>query len=141
MTARISAKEFRALARKEARPSRARRKEEQDLQIAVAGMLDLIRLPEWIFFHVPNGGVRSKAEAAILKAMGVKAGVHDIVIIWRGRCIVIELKAPDGKLSKAQKDWAVEALLAGVVIFEARSMKEVLAILDLLAIPHKPVKL
>lgn len=31
-------------------------------------------------FHIPNGGGRSKAEAGILKAMGVKAGVLDLFL-------------------------------------------------------------
>ncbi len=30
--------------------------------------------------HIPNGGARSKAEAGILKAMGVKAGMPDLVL-------------------------------------------------------------
>lgn len=30
--------------------------------------------------HVPNGGARSKVEGAIFKAMGVKAGVPDILL-------------------------------------------------------------
>lgn len=34
----------------------------------------------WIAFHVPNGGGRSKAEAGILKAMGVLAGMPDLLL-------------------------------------------------------------
>ncbi len=33
-----------------------------------------------VFFHVPNGGRRSRSEAILLKQSGVKAGVPDIVI-------------------------------------------------------------
>lgn len=36
-------------------------------------------LAEWLH-HSPNGGARSKVEAAILKAMGVKAGEPDLVL-------------------------------------------------------------
>lgn len=35
----------------------------------------------WIVFHVPNGGGRSKAEAGILKAMGVLAGMPDLFVM------------------------------------------------------------
>jgi hypothetical protein len=36
-------------------------------------------LADWLH-HSPNGGARSKIEAAILKAMGVKAGEPDLVL-------------------------------------------------------------
>jgi hypothetical protein len=64
----------------------------------------------WIVFHVPNGGGRSKAEAGILKAMGVLAGMPDLFVCgphkeleWaaRGpapRLIAIEFKAPPKRL-------------------------------------------
>lgn len=83
----------------------------------------------WLVFHVPNGAGRSKAEAGILKAMGVLAGVPDLLVVgpqprpgYEGlelsiyasaaevnapRLIAIELKAPPkmtktGKPSKAK---------------------------------------
>lgn len=39
-----------------------------------------------VFFHVPNGGKRTKAEAGRFKAMGVKAGVPDLVVFVRDTC-------------------------------------------------------
>ena len=64
------------------------------------------RYPELRFmFHVPNGGSRNKAEAAHLKAQGVKAGVPDICLpvpragkhgLW------IELKAGKNKTTERQ---------------------------------------
>lgn len=35
----------------------------------------------WITWHTPNGGGRSKAEAGILKAMGVLAGMPDLFVM------------------------------------------------------------
>ncbi len=35
----------------------------------------------WIVWHTPNGGGRSKAEAGILKAMGVLAGMPDLMVM------------------------------------------------------------
>ena len=67
----------------------------------------------WLVFHVPNGGGRSKAEAGILKAMGVLAGVPDLLVIgplpegtvsfWSdtvaaSSIVAIELKAPPKRL-------------------------------------------
>lgn len=58
--------------------------------------------------HIPNGGMRSKSEAARFKAMGVKRGVSDIFLpVARGgfHGLYIELKAKDGKVDAAQKEW------------------------------------
>lgn len=61
-----------------------------------------------LMHHIPNGGKRSKTEAARFKAMGVKRGVSDIFLpVARGgfHGLYIELKAKDGKVESAQKDW------------------------------------
>lgn len=65
-------------------------------------------------FHVPNGGFRHKAEAAKLRAMGVRSGVPDICLpVRRGSYsgLFIELKRMrkdgkrEGKVSDQQKLW------------------------------------
>jgi hypothetical protein len=53
-------------------------------------------------FHVPNGGYRRPAEAAILKGLGVVAGTPDIFAIKAGHCFALELKAAGGRLSDNQ---------------------------------------
>lgn len=61
-----------------------------------------------LMHHIPNGGMRSKSEAARFKAMGVKRGVSDVFLpVSRGgyHGLYIELKAKDGRLEKEQKDW------------------------------------
>lgn len=72
-------------------------------------------MPELALLHaIPNGGQRSKATAAILKATGVKAGVPDICLpvarqSYHG--LYIELKRPatagrrQGKVSEIQSVW------------------------------------
>src|ERR1700677_4452141 len=61
--------------------------------------------PDVLIFHVPNGGKRSKAEAARLKWQGVVAGIPDLAIVAPGaRIRFIEVKTPDGNLSPAQRD-------------------------------------
>ena len=58
---------------------------EQRLQIAVFNFLrplmDAQQYKQFVAFHVPNGGKRTKAEAGIFKAMGVMAGVADICLL------------------------------------------------------------
>lgn len=66
-----------------------------------------------LLHHIPNGGKRSKSEAARFKVQGVKAGVPDICLpCARGgyHGLYIELKrTKGGKLSAAQKEW-IDAL-------------------------------
>lgn len=68
----------------------------------------------WLCWHTANGGGRSKAEAGILKAMGVLAGMPDLFVMGpsdygafnrathepsiRPRLIAIEFKAPPKRL-------------------------------------------
>lgn len=57
------------------------------------------------FFHVPNGGKRSKTEAARFKSLGVVAGVADFILINNGHVLMIEFKDATGKQSPAQKEF------------------------------------
>lgn len=57
--------------------------------------------------HSPNGGLRSKREAAKFKAMGTLAGFPDLFcFVSKGQFngLFIELKAHKGKVSDAQKE-------------------------------------
>lgn len=62
-----------------------------------------------LLLHIPNGGARIKAEAARFRAMGVRAGVPDILLpVARGgyHGLWIELKrASGGRVSVAQAGW------------------------------------
>jgi hypothetical protein len=69
---------------------------EQLIRRAVFEHLRLRAAPVAFFFHVPNGGYHKPIEAAIMKGLGVKAGVPDIIVVHRGRCYAVELKAAGG---------------------------------------------
>ena len=78
---------------------------EADEQRAVVEWCDWMRIP---VFHIPNGGSMHKAEAARLKAQGVKAGVPDLCIpVARGgyHSLYIEMKAAKGRVSGRQREW------------------------------------
>ena len=53
-------------------------------------------------FHPANGGYRKPIEAAMLKAMGLVAGVPDVIAIHQGRVYGRELKAEGGKPTPKQ---------------------------------------
>jgi len=53
-------------------------------------------------FHPANGGYRTPIEAAMLKGMGVVAGVPDVIAIHQGRVYGLELKAQGGRATPKQ---------------------------------------
>jgi hypothetical protein len=58
---------------------------EQAIQRALFAHLRVRATPGVFAFHVPNGGWRSRIEAAILKGLGVRAGVPDVFLVKDGR--------------------------------------------------------
>ena len=114
-----------------------RNRPEEALQRATASYLDLALPRDAVWFHPPNGGARSKAEAGIFKAMGVKPGVPDLIIIYRGRVVAIELKAPGGTRSPAQKLMHARLSAAGALVYTATSIEEVESFLRVAFIPLK----
>lgn len=74
------------------------------LQKFAVTLLRFNAAPGVIWFHPPNGEARSARTGAKLKAMGVKAGVPDLVVVRPGGIVYfLELKAPKGSLSPAQR--------------------------------------
>jgi hypothetical protein len=112
------------------RVEEARYKSEDTIQREVAAWLDAHLPRSWRWFHVPNGGARSKAAAGRLKAHGVKPGVFDI-IICRGRepDIWIELKAHGAYPTKEQREWMAWRESHGLPTHVARSVGAVVTIL------------
>src|SRR5271170_502459 len=77
-------------------------KAEARIQASIVEWTRLVA-PQVTIFAIPNGGLRSKPEAALLKSTGVVAGVPDLAIVADpGRIFFIETKAPAGTLSEAQ---------------------------------------
>lgn len=75
-----------------------------------------------LIYAIPNGGGRSKAQAGILKAEGVLAGVPDLHLpVARAAChsLYIEMKAGDGRLSPEQGKLIAELQAQGHAIVVA----------------------
>lgn len=103
-----------------------RQQPEQALHKAVATFLDLA-LPRTAFwFHPPNGGRRLGVDGAILRRLGVKAGVPDLIIIHDGRIFCIELKAgAHSKLTEPQRRVHHRLMTAGAHVQTCRTVGEV----------------
>lgn len=123
------------------RAPRPRRAEEQDLQISIAQFLDLaLKHPETFWTAFPAGG-GGKARGGQLKAMGLKAGVPDLLVIHAGRVLWIELKRPAAKgrragtTSDAQDDMHDALRRAGCWTIVCRSLVEVQRALEAHHVP------
>lgn len=120
---------------------------EQALHRSVVSFLRVVLPKPWVFFHPANGGSRSKAEAGIFKAMGVRAGIPDLVLLGPRelapfglkipQVVCIEFKAPKGSLSPAQKDTIAALAELGIETHIVRSIDEAEAVLRGLGVPLK----
>lgn len=103
---------------------------EQEIQRAVFAHIRSRGAPDIFAFHPANGGYRRPIEAAILKGMGLKSGVPDIIIICRGITYALELKTETGKLSANQADAIMALGAAGAVTGVAYGLDPALAWLE-----------
>ena len=77
---------------------------EDSLQKFTVELLRFNAAPGVIWFHCPNGASTSPRTGARMKAMGLLAGVADMVIVRPGGLVYfLELKSPKGNLSPAQR--------------------------------------
>lgn len=78
-------------------------------------------------FAVPNGGYRTPATAAKIKAEGALPGVSDLILlIARGgyHGLLIEMKTDKGRQSEAQREWQRLIEADGYKYVVVRSIEE-----------------
>ena len=80
--------------------------------------------PQHVIFAVPNGGQRSKSEAARFKATGLLAGVSDLIVIQPNRIIFVELKLEKGRQQKTQIDFERKVKALNFEYYVIRSLEE-----------------
>lgn len=99
-------------------------------QITVAQYLEAKGI---CYIHVPNEGKRSLAVARILKAMGLKPGFPDLLILepqgqYHG--LAIEMKTKTGKVSKNQATWLRQLRKKGYAAYVGRGADQAIEIID-----------
>lgn len=103
-------------------------RDEQQLQEAIVTYLRLV-MPEAIVHHSRNegnrGGARGKIDGARGKRMGVLAGYPDLIVHWHGTTFLIEVKASNGRLSKAQRSVKENLEAQGIPYCLAKSIDDV----------------
>lgn len=108
----------------------SRKNPEQQFQIQVARFLGLALRPPTLWTAFPAGG-GGKVRGALLKAMGLKPGWPDVIVMHRFRDTLwpvflgIELKAGKGRQSPEQKAIAEAFKEAGALYKVCRSLDDV----------------
>ena len=80
-----------------------------------------------LLFAVPNGGGRSRIEAAIMKGEGVIAGVADMLLLvpsGKHHCLCIEMKTASGRQTSEQKAWQADVEAVGGRYAVCRSIED-----------------
>jgi hypothetical protein len=88
-----------------------------------------------LLFAVPNGGGRSRVEAAIMKAEGVTPGVADLILLtprggYGSLCIEMKTTAKGSGQSRAQREWQLLAEAHGNRYAVVRSFEEFQAVVN-----------
>lgn len=97
-----------------------------------------------MLFAVPNGGGRSRVEAAIMKAEGVTAGVSDLILLearggYGALCIEMKTEEKSSRQRPNQKAWQEAAEKAGNLYQVVRSLEEFQFIVNLyMSLPGAP---
>ena len=100
------------------------RNDEARIQAAIVDWARLVA-PDAIIYAVPNGGLRTKAEAARMKWTGTLAGVPDLAIIAPGGMArFLEVKAGAGRLSPEQAALIARLRDVGACVAVVRSIDE-----------------
>jgi hypothetical protein len=100
---------------------------ERRTHIALVDTLRIGLADGWWFSHVPNGELRTERTGAVLKRMGAKPGVFDLMLISpTGLVYFMELKRGRAPLTLAQKVFLAEMDKRGVPCAVARSYDEAL---------------
>jgi hypothetical protein len=104
--------------------TRFRNRPEDAIQRAVFEHLTVRGASDVFAFHPANGGWRSRIEAAILKGLGVRPGVPDVIAIKAGQAYAIELKAPGGRMTEAQREAHAALRAAGAAVVVAYGLDD-----------------
>lgn len=102
---------------------------ESALQMQIAQVL---RMQGYIFFSVPNEALGKinhrgdKNRMMRLKAMGLRSGVSDLVVVLKDRVIFMEVKTERGKQSESQFAFEKEVAALGHQYVVVKSVEEAL---------------
>jgi len=114
-----------------------RQHDEHDFQKAVAALLTAI-LPHDAFFTSIDHAGGGRLQQAMKQGRGVKAGLADVWIVYRGKLHCLELKKPKGSTVSTDQRLVAEKLhAAGVSTLLAKNQEQVHQFLAIWKIPPR----
>lgn len=94
--------------------------------------------PDCFIFHPANGEKRSDATARKLRAMGVRRGVFDLVLLTPdSRAFFIEFKGPNGSLEPDQESFRIWLITAGFGYAVVKSQDDLQTFIQQNRIPNR----
>ena len=94
-----------------------------------------LSLPREAFFFHPMNNPRSAIQGAHFKKLGMRAGIPDLVVLYGGKFVALEVKSERGRLSSEQKQVHAAIKNAGCEVFTVHSLMEAQMALELCGIP------
>jgi hypothetical protein len=110
---------------------RASRREEWSEQTKLAALLEQYLDPASTFWTSLENKPLSRLSGLFQKRRGVRSGLPDVLVLYRGKPIFVELKSRAGVASKTQRQIRAELLPAGAAWWMARSARAALMALHL----------
>jgi len=130
---------MRAASEVDARAVAGRRKcgrEEWRTQTRLAEMLGRLLDPR-VFWSSLENRPRSRLSGLLARRRGTRAGLPDIMVIFRGRSNFVELKSPSGRPSPTQRRIRAELVAADCQWWMARSARAALVALHRSGVPFR----
>jgi hypothetical protein len=110
---------------------RTSRREEWSEQTKLATLLAKYLDPKCTFWSALENKPISRISGIFQKKRGVRSGLADVYVLYRGKSIFVELKSRRGVASKSQKQVRTEMLPAGADWWMARSARAAMMALHL----------
>jgi hypothetical protein len=114
---------------------------EQEIHKAVVAQLNARANQRVFYFHPANGGKRTPFEARLFRALGVVAGVPDLIFVKDGKMYALELKATKGRLSASQAQCISALKWCGAEVAVAEGLDEALVTLECWGILRRNVQI
>lgn len=93
---------------------------EDDLHVRVAAYLTHVKPDDCVWWHTPNGArydpAKAASTAALLSMMGLRPGIPDILLLYRGKLFGCELKSLTGRATEDQISVSDDMNKAGACI-------------------------
>jgi len=105
--------------------------EETQIHKAVIGHLKLRGVPGLVWWHSPQGAhFSSKFQGALMKALGARKGVSDLIFVYQSKVFALELKVPGARATEEQLEFIADMERQGAFCAIAYGIDQALKTLE-----------